>query len=297
MNVTRLYSTIDTQVFGQSFRIVTQSSMRWPYETVEQAEKAVAEHFQFEKNMLLNEPRGHRGMNGCIVVPSKKSTYGLVFFNHSRSVQFKQEALFAVTTALLEMGSIERTTDDQYSVETADGLYNVQAIIEDGEVTNVVMEVDTCEMQEREETHTSVIVGVKRIYQLYSLPSEIPTIALTHLAEIEQWGMFIVDQLYAKNVLFDGIVLIEDIGEGEVRTVTFEQDGYMLRSPSIDATSAILTARQLEQLTNTTVFNSSLTVTKEQHGELTVQGEAFVTGSHDFVMDEEDPLQNGFLLA
>lgn len=297
MNVTKLYSTVDTQVFGQAFRIVTQSSMKWVHETIEQAEAYVAEHFQFEKNMLLNEPRGHRGMNGCLVLPSKKAAYGLVFFNHSKSIKFKQEALLAVTTALLELGSIDRTADDRYEVETAYGNYTVQATVEDGEVTNVAMIGDACEVQEKHDEYVSVTVGENRSYQLYALPSSVPTIDSNHLAEIEQWGAFVADQLQAKNIAFDGVVLIEEIGEGEVRTVTFEQDGYILRSPSIDVTSAVLTERQLSQLTNTSIFNSSLTVTKASNGQLGIQGEAFVTGSHDFVMDEEDPLQNGFLLA
>lgn len=297
MNITRLYATIDTQVFGEAFRIVTQSSMLAKDDSIEETTAYFATHFQFEKNMFLNEPRGHRGMNGCIVVPSRTASFGLVFFNHPMSISFKQEALLAVTTALLEMGLMDRVAGDRYEIETVYGSYVIQATIAEGEVINVAMEVDSCEVIDKEEAYTSVIVGGSRAYQLYPLSESIPTIALPYLATIESWGKKMVKELHQKGMHLEGVVLLEDIGEQLVRTVTFERDGYILRSPSIDVTSAILRAYEVERLTNRSIVNSAVVVEKGSTGRLIVQGEAFVTGSHDFIMDDEDPLQNGFLLA
>ena len=301
MNLNRVYSTVDTHIFGEAFRIVVHSSMRWLHETIEEAQAHVMEQFQFERNILLNEPRGHRGMNGCLVCPSTEAQFGLAFFNHPDSTVFKQEALLAATTALIEMGTIERTEDDRYQVETAYGTYTITAKVEDGEVVETSMFVDASEVVEKTEAFTKVRVGDNRFYRLYVLPPEIPTIDVAHLGMIERWGATITKQLKQAEASVEGIVLIEEFEEGHVRTVTFEKDGYILRSPGIDVTCAILAVENVQRFTNTSIFHSTLSV--EQLTTTTgkikqlVRGEAFVTGSHDFLVDADDPLQNGFLLA
>lgn len=307
MNFEKMFTTIDTHVAGEAFRIVLHSSIMLSHESVESADDELQSNFNNEKNLLLNEPRGHRGMHGCIITPSKVADYRLLFFNHKDVSNFKYEGLVATLTALLEMGNLKRSADDLYKIETVDEIYTVKATIENEEVTAVYIESKASSKIESNVEYVSVRVDNARNYLLFTLPDSIPGIELQHLAALNNWGLKKVGELTKANVDYEGIVLIESglTSPNKVRTVTFEKDGYILRSPGIDSSIAILTSildslGNHNELENESVYGSSLSVkVLSEEGDLrfSVETEAFVTGSHQFIFDRNDPLKDGFLLA
>lgn len=60
--------------------------------------------------LLLNEPRGFIGLNGCIVVPSihPEIDAAVLFFNHEGSIPLHYGGIVAVITMLLESGYLKR---------------------------------------------------------------------------------------------------------------------------------------------------------------------------------------------
>lgn len=82
MNILQYFSTIDVHVAGEAFRIVTNSSIKFYEENIEKANDRLRTSFTHEKNLLLNEPRGHRGMHGCLVLPTKLADVRVLFFQH-----------------------------------------------------------------------------------------------------------------------------------------------------------------------------------------------------------------------
>ncbi|MEK4485794.1 proline racemase family protein [Psychrobacillus sp. FSL H8-0484] len=302
MNIEKLFCSIDTHVGGEAFRIVIQSSIALIGNDVQSNQKDLADNFENEKKLLLNEPRGHRGMNGCIIAPSKAADFQLLFFNHECTNDFKYEALFAATTALIETGNLKRTANDSYNVETMNGIYTVHANVENQEVISVYLEGISCSVIASSQDSIEVSLDASRKYLIYPLPNTISGIELDQLAAISNWGIAKTSELIQENIDFNGVILVEEFS-GKVRSVTFEKDGYILRSPGIDSTCAIHTSINLTEskyeIENESIFGSSLTTKLQYENEsiFSIKAVPFVTGSHEFIFDTEDPLKEGFILA
>lgn len=302
MNLSKIYSTIDTHVAGEPFRIVTQSSMMLSQNDLILNNEILKRKYKKEKAFLLNEPRGHRGMTGCIITSSEMADYGLLFFSHE-DVDFKFGGLIASLTALLETGNLPVDQQGNYRIETIHGVYQLKANFMDGEVQEVYLESDESFFIESSHDYDVVHVG-PRIYLIYSLPSSIPSMELAHVSEITNWGRATVNKLKENNVEFDGVIMTEQNDKNDyIRSVTFEKDGSIYRSANIDSTVAILTAKrqksnEIEQLTNESIFGSSITVNYLVHKEnrYSTRLKAFITGIHEFVYDEDDPFNDGFIL-
>src|SRR5690625_2878866 len=114
MILEKVFTTVDTHVLGETYRIVTQSPIQFTGTNINENDEFLQNNYAIEKKLILNEPRGHRGINGCIVLPSTKADYQLLFFNHEGVSCFQYEGLFASLTALLETGNISRTKDNLY---------------------------------------------------------------------------------------------------------------------------------------------------------------------------------------
>lgn len=302
MNLSKIYSTIDTHVAGEPFRIVTQSSMMLSQNDLILNNEILKRKYKKEKAFLLNEPRGHRGMTGCIITSSDIADYGLLFFSHE-DVDFKFGGLIASLTALLETGNLPVDQQGNYRIETIHGVYQLKANFMDGEVQEVYLESDESFFIESSHDYDVVHVG-PRTYLIYSLPSSIPSMELAHVSEITNWGRATVNKLKENNVEFDGVIMTEQNDKNDyIRSVTFEKDGSIYRSANIDSTVAILTAKgqkfnEIEQLTNESIFGSSITVNYLVHKEnrYSTRLKAFITGIHEFVYDEDDPFNDGFIL-
>ena len=290
MNYRKSFQTIDTQVVGEAFRIVIQSPIAIFQQNIVEAAEALNMQFENTKNLLLNEPRGHRGIHGCIVLPSAIASFRLLFFQHTASTDFKYEALIATTTALLEQGTIEVSEDGYYSIETVKGLYHIQAQLSEkkDEVLSVKLTVEPALIQDE-----MVVVNQERRYVVIEKPQEIKSLILDELAAISTWGI----QQSKQHEQADGVIVYEK-GTNHVCSVTFERDGYILRSPGIDSTlalAAILSNEAIQK--NESIFGSSIDIVRNQEDGYDISLTGYITGIHQFIVDGEDPLQEGFLIV
>lgn len=302
MNLAKVFKTIDTHVLGEAFRIATQFPTMFTSLDVKENEAYLKELFHTEKNLILNEPRGHRGINGCIVLPSVEADYQLQQFNHETMNHFKYESLFASLTALLETGNMHLSENNKYRIETVEGVFELEATYSDDEVTSISLSGISAEIVEEDDDCYKVSVDGRRNYYIYSLPELIDTIQIKHLAALTAWGSEKINSLIQQNKTFEGVIIKEVISEKEnrFRAVTFERDGYIRRSPGIDSTVALFaTMKNSNQasLYNETIFGSSLmTEFDEDKKSYTVELRPFITGTHEFVYDCDDPLIEGFIL-
>ncbi len=300
-----MFSSIDAHVAGEAFRIVIHSSITLDENDIQSNHELLKNTFHREKALLLNEPRGHRGMNGCIVIPSKVADYGLLFFNHDSEVAFQYGGLMASITALLETGNLIKKEDNSYQIETVNGISNVKVTLENQEVIAVKLESKVCRVVQHELDYDLVKVDESRDYLVFSLPDSIPEIALEHLSVINRWGRDAARDFAAKNSEFAGIIITESIcsESNVVRSVTFAKDGSIQRTPGIDSTFAVFTSSLAKndshkQLTNHSIFDSVLTASliPETNYRFSIETQGFTTGIHQFIYDQTDPLEKGFLL-
>ncbi|MFS8652286.1 MAG: proline racemase family protein [Caldibacillus sp.] len=303
MDLSKIFSTIDTHVAGEPFRIVTRSSIQLDKADIKSNHELLQRNFDEEKAFLLNEPRGHRGMSGCIVTPSKTSDYGLLFFSHE-GVTFKYGGLVASLTALLETGNLRKKESGIYRIETIRGVYELKAKMIGGEVTEVFLETDDVKVIDTRNGYDVVQVDNSRTYILFPLPESIPSIEMEHISAVTNWGSATLENLKNGKINFDGYVVIEKTkSPNQIRTVTFEKDGSITRSPNIDSTIAVLAAlrkksHKIEHLTNKSIFGSSITVNRlaNKENRFSTRLKAFITGIHEFVYDKDDPFKKGFIL-
>lgn len=301
MNISRLYSTIDTQVLGEAFRVVIQSPISFSEGSLKEKQLQLYENFNKEKQLLLNEPRGHRGINGCVILPSLTASYELLFFNHPGSAAFKIEGIAASLTALLETGNILQNENNAYHVLTAYGDYVLQADFNDQQVTSIEMKTakGAVTLQNKEASIYSVD---ERQYVVEPLPNHINSIDLDNLQALEQWGNSEIKTIEQHTESLNGLLVVEKVRSNHYKTVTFEKDGYIRRTPGIDCSNVLIQAfatelDNTEPVKNETIFGSILTANQHDYADITeYQIRPFITASQEFVLDPEDPLPTGFLI-
>ncbi|WP_418302001.1 proline racemase family protein [Lysinibacillus fusiformis] len=290
MNFHKSFQTIDTQVVGEAFRIIVQSPIMLMHEDILEADHRLNTQFEDTKQLLLNEPRGHRGMNGCLVLPSAIASYRLLFFQHAASTNFKYEALVATMTALIEQGTIEISKNNTYSIETVKGVY--EAYVKLSEKRDAVLSVHLI-LKPAHLEGEQVIIENERRYMVVEKPQQFKAIVLEELAEISTWGLLESE----KYSMADGVIMYELL-DGSVRSVTFERDGYILRSPGVDSTLALIAVLGEEAVKkNDSIFGSSIEIIQKHETGYEIALTGYITGIHQFVVDREDPLQHGFVIV
>lgn len=302
MNVEKMFAAIDTHVAGETFRMVVHSALQLNAQDLQAGKEKLLQKYEQERSLFLNEPRGHRAINGCIVTPSATTDYGLLFVNHEKQSHFNYSGVVATLTALLEMGNLDIKKDGRYQVETSNGVYDVQAECNGHVVEQVKVESGACQLVEAHPDHHTVAVDELRHYLVYPLPESIPSITMDYYYSILEWGSRTAGSLPEESTV-KGIVLLERCSDGEVRSVTFDLEGAIVRSPGIDTTFAIYTVllqegESLPHLVNYSIFGSFLKASRLPGSSVrfSIETQAFVTGEHQFMYDNADPLEQGFLL-
>lgn len=297
---------MDTHVAGEVFRVFVHSPIGLKnHESLKSLYHSLLKgDFQQERDLLLNEPRGHSGINGCIVVSSDVADFGLIVMDHAGSDRFTYSSLVATITALLEAGHMSLKESNLYKVETIHGVFSVNATYENEEVTNVRVNQIGCEVVEISEDYHIVEFGHSGTYLIMNKPNSIPDIEVDHLSHIIKWGMETTKAMQAL-YQFDGLIMVDPEGsqQNNVRSITFKNDGTIIRSPGMESTAALFTIMRSPvepgtEFSNTSIFGSCFTACANS-GELngfSIDTQGFVTGYHQFIYDREDPLKNGFLI-
>jgi proline racemase len=316
MKIQKVYSSIDVHVAGEAFRIIKDAPFI-NYQNLEQLNEQFPHVFVEEIKLLLNEPRGFAGLNGCLVVPpfSREADAAVVFFNHEGTVPLHYGGIVAVMTALLECGHLQERESKKYKIETVSGLISVKAFMENEEVVSVQLESEPCLVIEKEVaiSHprlntTFTLVQADQMYAVFE-KRDIPTeIRVEDLSELKIWGQTVFQALGSKSPV-KGAILMDNshFEEGHIKTITFREDQYIVRSPGFGptvASFASLFSREgkcMEQkIVNESIFGSQLVIQLANQTENGYQfiftSRGFITGLQTFILDPTDPLAAGFLL-
>jgi proline racemase len=316
MNIQKVYNTTDVHVAGEAFRIIKDVPFIH-YQSLEQLNDQFPFVFADEIKLLLNEPRGFAGLNGCLVVPpiSREADVAIVFFNHWETLPLHYGGIVAVITALLECGQLQVRESNEYKVETLSGLISVKAIMEKEEVVQVQIETKPCLVIKREiplpdpnnNTHFS-LVQADQLYAVFEVRDNSPDIRVEELSELNRWSQTMFNVLGSKGHIKAAILMDHSNFEaGRIKTITFREDQYIVRSPGFGATLASFSTIfskfgfcKEHTLINESIFGSQLQIQlanqTESGYQFTITSRGFITGMHTFVLDPTDPLAEGFLL-
>ena len=334
MQTRQILTTIDTHAGGEPLRIITGGVPPIPGATMLERRAYMRAHLDAIRRVLMFEPRGHRDMYGCLVTPPISSEAGLgVLFMHNEGYSTMcGHGVIALVTAALETGMLPvQEPITSVGLDTPAGLVRANADCRDGRVlrvsfTNVPSFVAARDLRLETEAEGPITVDLAfggAFYAILPVERLRARVDLKDLPQLRRLSRQIKAAVDATHPLVHplepglrglyGTIFTEASKDprAQVRNVTLFADAQVDRSPCGTGTCALMAVAQArgdlgldtpfrsEGIVGT-IFEGCLKSTVPLAGGTAVipqiTGSASITGFHQFVVEAEDPLPQGFLL-
>jgi trans-L-3-hydroxyproline dehydratase len=327
-------TTIDAHTEGEPFRVITGGFPDLPGATILEKRRYAKEKLDHLRTALMWEPRGHADMYGCIVTPpvTPGADLGILFMHNEGFSTMCGHGIIGIATVALEVGMLPATEPETtLKIDTPAGLVTAHAVVTNGQVRRVSFQnvpsfvVALDEMVEvpglGQVRYDLAFGGAFYAYVqadevgLRCTPEDYRLLIEKGMA-IKRAVMasraiphpFEADLSFLYGTIFIGPALSED---GHSRNVCVFAEGEVDRSPTGTGVSgrlaihyargeigfnqpivieSIIGSRFTGRVAQETTFGPYPAIIPE------VEGTAYITGRHEFLIDPDDPLQEGFLL-
>jgi proline racemase len=309
-------TTVDYHTGGEPFRIVTGGVPPLEGRTILDRRRFALEHLDHIRRLLVHEPRGHADMYGCFVTDPEDAgaDLGVVFFHNAGYSTACGHGTIALVTWAIESGRIE---GPEVVVDVPSGRLRTVARVEDGRVVSVRFRNVPSFVHARGLAAAGREVDVAFGGAFYaSLAERVEPRELPRLIELGRRIKADLESAHeivhpAEPELRDvyGVIFWQEESAAPLaqRNATVFADGEVDRSPCGSGTSARLALLHDEgrlatgePLRHLSIVGSEFTgwvVEVTQAGVITeIEGSAHLTGRHEFVLDPNDELGEGFLL-
>jgi len=327
-------TTIDAHTEGEPLRVITGGFPDVPGDTILARRSYLKENLDHLRKALMWEPRGHADMYGCLLTPpvTPEADLGVLFMHNEGYSTMCGHGIIGLATVALETGILQRSEPDAtVKIDTPAGLVTARAKVADDRVKSVsfqnvpsfVFAMDNvvqvpglgkvkydiafggafyaCVKAEdmglvcKPEAYRTLIEKGRAIKQavMESLPVVHP---------------FEEDLNFLYGTIFIGPPQVQG---AHSRHVCIFAEGEVDRSPTgtgVSGRLALLRARGEIDLNEPIVIESIIgtrftgriieTTSFGPHPAVIpeVEGSAYITGRHEFLIDPEDPLREGFIL-
>src|SRR5215207_8254762 len=316
----------DYHTGGEPFRIVGDDVIEIPGATVgaRREHAAASEDVDRIRRMLCHEPRGHADMYGCFLVPPDDdgADLGALFWHKDGYSTACGHGTIALGAWAVESGRVAAPGDGHVDVtiDVPSGRVVARVRQRAGAVVSVgfrnVPSFVLARGVAAGEARVDVAYGGSiyafvpaQRFGLRVVPEDLPALIAAGRAVKQALAGSDVARHPTDDRLSGvyGTVLYEELGPLHQRNVTIFADGEVDRSPTGSATSA-RTALLAEdgaladgqEWRNDSIVGTTFrarAIGRSPEGVLTeVEGTAFRTGEHRFVLDPRDPLGTGFVL-
>lgn len=327
-------NTIDAHTEGEPLRVLLGGMPDLPGETILARRRYAKTHFDHLRTTLMWEPRGHADMYGCWVLPpaTPEADFGVLFLHNEGFSTMCGHGIIAVTKVLLETGRFPmQAPETTLRIDTPAGLVTAHARIDQGRVRSVYFHNVPAFVEALDETVE--VPGLGRV--TYDLAFGGAYYAFVQAASVglrchpQDYRALIETGMAIKRAVMDhrpirhpfepdlgflyGTIFIgpPEGTEAQSRNVCVFAEGEVDRCPTgtgVSARMALHHARgELDvgqpmviesilgtpftgRVARTTTFGPYAAVIPQ------VEGRAFITGTHTFCIDPEDPLAEGFIL-
>ncbi|WP_214481290.1 proline racemase family protein [Bacillus sp. SM2101] len=331
MEFNKLITTVDVHAAGEPLRIITGGVPPIRGKTMEEKKDYLANHYEIISHILMKEPRGHAGMKGCMITEPvhEDAHFGMIFFSNEGYSSMYGQGIIEVVTAAIETGLIDmnsiskdiiidsvagkviayaqwdRTTVESVNFQYSPSYFDMMNIqlnvphrmlnvdIAYGGGYYAIVRVEDIGI----ELDVTNLVAFRKIVKEINNQIDIDLLSHSHGAVKEISGVILYDesQLYSS----------------KVQLLVMNSTGHIDRSPSVSGISALMAALHhygkiqyqdkiiFESIIGGQLVGEMSSITKyDGNDAITIQitGSAFITGLHQFLVDEDDPLKNGFLL-
>jgi proline racemase len=315
-------ATTDYHTAGEPFRIVTAGGPEIAGATVleRRAFAQGSQEVDTVRRLLCHEPRGHADMYGCFVVPPDDdgADLGVLFWHKDGYSTACGHGTIALAAWAVESGLVAAARDGvtEVTIDVPSGRVLARVRCAGGAVEAVAFRNVPAFVIARGVPAAGVAVDVAyggAIYASVAAADLGLTVTPDRLVELIAAGREIKRALAGSDVArhptddrlsgIYGTILWEPLGELHQRNVAVFADGEVDRSPCGSGTSARVALLGLEpgqvlrhdSIVGTTF--SAWVVGRGGDGVVTeVEGAAYRTGEHRFVLDPRDELGTGFVL-
>ncbi|MGG1658516.1 proline racemase family protein [Brevibacillus sp. NRS-1366] len=333
MQINQLFTTIDSHTGGEPLRIITGGIPPLKGETILEKRRYFRENLDYIRRVLMYEPRGHHGMYGCVITPpvSSDAAFGVLFLHNEGYSTMCGHGIIAVVTAAIETGMLQLTgSEENIVIDSPAGRIFARANAEGTQVNSVSFEnvpsfvyaKDVPIEWEERTFHVDIAFG-GAFYAVVQAKDLGVQVEIEQLAKLQEWGARIKEQIEAamqvvhplepELVGIYGVIISDESRKqgSDLRNVTIFADKQVDRSPCGTGTAARLATLYArgelaigEKFVHEGIVDSQFIGTiigTTQVGGYpaivpTIEGKAFITGLHQFVVDPTDPLADGFLL-
>ena len=315
-------STVDYHTAGEPFRIVTGGGPEIAGATVRERREHARGSKDAERvrRLLCHEPRGHADMYGCFLVPpdDEGADLGVLFWHKDGYSTACGHGTIALGAWAVETGRVTAAPDGQtdVTIDVPSGRVVARVLCAGGAVESVVFRNVPAFAIARGVPAGPVRADVSyggAIYASVAAADLGLTVTPDHTGDLIAAGREVKRALEGTEAALHpsddrlsgiyGTILWESVGELHQRNVTVFADGEVDRSPCGSGTSARLALLDLEpgvvlrhdSIVGTT-FNAWVAERTREGVVTDVEGAAYRTGEHRFVLDPRDALGTGFVL-
>lgn len=335
MNLANHIFTVDSHVMGEPLRTVIGGIPFLKGNSINGKKEYFTENFDYIRSALILEPRGHDNMFGAVLCePVNKIADAGIFFMHSDGyLNMCGHGTIGAVTTIIEMGLLNKKIDKitELVLETPSGLVYAYAQVEDGlvkEVTfrNVPSFVLYSNLKVPFPDIGDIYVDIAyggNFFGLVSAKELSVEVKKENVSQLISYGMKLrkiindnMDIYHPLNKSLNQIELIEIYDNSNTEQLSHKNcvvfgHNQVDRSPCGSGTSAMLALKYHNNKIklNEMFINESIIGTKfigrvvkeAKVGDFDgivpeVQGKAFITGDHHFIIDNKDPLSKGITL-
>ena len=310
--------TTDYHTAGEPFRIVTEGAPEIPGATVRERREHArgSEPVDVVRRLLCHEPRGHADMYGCFLVPPDDdgADLGVLFWHKDGYSTACGHGTIALGAWAVESGRVACEPDGEVAVtiDVPSGRVVARVRCAGGKVASVTFRNVPAYVIARGVEAAGVKADVSYGGAIYAsvdaadLGLEVVPERITELiAAGREVKRALADSDVARHADerlsgIYGTILYEELGEGHQRNVTVFADGEVDRSPCGSGTSARLALLDHDLPRHESIVGTTFAgriVERTAEGVITeIEGNAYRTGEHRFVLDPRDTLGTGFVL-
>ena len=327
-------TTIDAHTAGEPFRVVTSGFPPLAGETILAKRRFVKEKYDHLRTALMLEPRGHADMYGCLITPpvTDSADFGVLFMHNEGFSPMFGHGIIAMTTIALECGMVAMQAPQTIlRIDTPAGLVVACAHVEQDRVHSVsfqnvpsfVLGLDqVVAVPGRGQVRYDLAFG-GGFYAYVNAADVGLKVSPDNLHALIDTGMEIKRAVMASRTiphpfeedlsfLYGTIFVDEPKGEGaHSSNVCIFAEGEVDRSPTGTGVSGRLAIHHArgelgvgDAITIESIIGSSFRcvvaaeTTFGPHRAILpeVEGSAYITGRHEFLIDPNDPLKDGFVM-
>ena len=327
-------TTVDAHTAGEPFRVVTGGFPEPKGDTILERRRDALDRLDALRTALMWEPRGHADMYGCLVTPpvSPNADLGVLFLHNEGYSTMCGHGIIGLATVAVEVGLVPATwPETTIRIDTPAGLVTAHAALSGRHVRSVRFENvpsfvvsldDTVEVEGLGRLRYDLAFG-GAFYAFVRADDVGLTCTPADFRGLIDAGMRIKRAVMAARPIphpiepdlsfLYGTIFVGPPADAAAhsRNVCVFAEGEVDRSPTGTGVSARLAIHHArgeievgERITIESVIGTTFrgrvmdTTTFGPHAAVVpeVEGSAHITGRHEFLIDPEDPLGNGFLL-